>query len=135
MFRMWRVTAAAVLSVGMLGCGVPADPPDGGTAGGSGGGTAGGSGGGTAGGTGGELEAAQVAMEDLRALDRALQQRVKQPLTELREVGVLEKVSRLRIKRSLTGWWWWMDRLAVDVPLLSRRRSPPRFQFAEPAGS
>lgn len=61
-----------------------------------------------------ELEATRVPAEELsliRELDLTLRQRLSETVGALRTSGVLSKMIRLRTKRSLTGWWWWMDRL------------------------
>lgn len=80
-----------------------------------------------------ELEATQVAREvltEIRALDVTLRKRVTKTLAELTAIGVFEKIGRLRTKRSLTGWWWWMDRLAAGQPI-----ELPEFEGATPGAS
>ena len=77
-----------------------------------------------------ELEATSVAREELdliRELDLTLRRNVKKTVDELRATGVLEKIRRVRSKRNLTGWWWWMDRLAADQPI-----ELPEFEGAVP---
>lgn len=68
----------------------------------------------------------EAVLQDVRRLDEMLKSGAGRTVADLREIGVLPKIERLRTRRGLIGWWWWLDRPDEPIVLSSSLEGVPR---------